>query len=111
MTDLETSKKTRTRKIGSRQEVFDGVCERTSGGLTKDDLVFNDRTSKLITLKEQQRGISMRKVMTKVKEPEQEEPEQSQEEVVELVAPPVEKPKRVRKLREPKVAKQMVDFE
>ncbi len=28
-------------KIGSRAKVFHGICEQTSGGLHKDDLIYN----------------------------------------------------------------------
>lgn len=35
--------KTRKVKYGSRRQVFNGSAERTAGGLTKDDLIKNER--------------------------------------------------------------------
>lgn len=37
------------RKYGSRQDVFEGVCQMTRGGLTKDDLIF--KNGKLVSKK------------------------------------------------------------
>lgn len=39
------------RKIGSREDVFHGRCERTGGGLRKKDLRINPKTKKIVSIK------------------------------------------------------------
>ncbi len=53
----------KNRKVGSRIDVWEDKAERTSGGLRKDDLVLNERTGKLCTIKEMERGKRMSTVM------------------------------------------------
>jgi len=43
-----------TRKFGSRQETWDGLCVMTRGGLVKDDLMLNTKTGKLVSKKKSQ---------------------------------------------------------
>ena len=38
------------RKYGSRQEVWDGLCSQTRGGLSKDDLMMS-KTNKIVSKK------------------------------------------------------------
>ena len=38
------------RKYGSRQEVWDGLCTMTRGGLSKDDLIMS-KTNKIVSKK------------------------------------------------------------
>lgn len=54
---------TRIKKRGSRQEVFEGKAMMTSGNLSKEDLIFNERTGKIITAKEKERGMRLKEVM------------------------------------------------
>jgi hypothetical protein len=47
------------RKVGSRIDVWEDRAERTSGGLRKHDLVVNEHTGKICTVKEIERGKRM----------------------------------------------------
>jgi len=51
------------KKRGSRQEVFEGRALMTSGNLSREDLIFNERTGKIITNKEKERGEKLKEVM------------------------------------------------
>jgi hypothetical protein len=51
------------KKRGSRQEVFEGRALMTSGNLSREDLIFNERTGKIITNKEKERGDKLKEVM------------------------------------------------
>jgi hypothetical protein len=57
---METPK---IKKRGSRQEVFDGLAQFTSGNLSRDQLILNERTGKIITTKEKERGARLKEVM------------------------------------------------
>ena len=41
--------------VGTRRQVFDGKAKRTSGGLTKKDLVLS--RGKVVSLKKQKRAL------------------------------------------------------
>jgi hypothetical protein len=73
ISEMEKPKR-RSRKIGNREEVFNGICERTSGGLRKEDLVFNRKTGKICTAKEIERGKQLSEMMRK-RQPEPAAPE------------------------------------
>jgi len=60
MAEVEQPKpKTKQRRVGTRQDVFDGTCERTAGGLRREDLIINERTGKICTERELARGKKM----------------------------------------------------
>lgn len=44
------------KKIGSKEQVFYGEAERTSGGLRKEDLILNPNTNKVISKKKSEYG-------------------------------------------------------
>lgn len=55
------------KKYGTRQDVYDGVCQMTRGGLTKDDLIFKNgrlvskRKSEAAKLAYEKYGFAKRK--------------------------------------------------
>lgn len=59
----DTTPKKKTRKTGTREDVWEGRSEKTSGGLRKDDLVFNEKSGKLCTKKEVERGKKLAALM------------------------------------------------
>jgi hypothetical protein len=69
---MEDSKTRRGRKTGSRLEVWEGFSERTAGGLRRDDLVYNERSGKICTKKEVERGKRLSELMQRQREKKQE---------------------------------------
>jgi hypothetical protein len=53
----------KNKKIGKRIDVWEDRAIQTSGGLKKCDLIWNERTGKLCTVKEMARGKKMSEVM------------------------------------------------
>lgn len=70
MADLPAKK--RSRKVGSRKDVYDGVSERTAGGLRKEDLVCNEK-GRICTKKEIERGKQLAAYMRQKKAEKQED--------------------------------------
>jgi len=60
---MEDTKPRRGRKTGSRLEVWEGFSEKTAGGLRRDDLVYNERSGKICTKKEVERGKRLSELM------------------------------------------------
>ena len=66
-----------TRKYGTRNEVWDGLCTMTRGGLTKDDLMMS-KTNKIVSKRKseaakqayEQFGFAKRKAPTPEPQPE-----------------------------------------
>jgi hypothetical protein len=56
ITVVKKERKPRKRKTGTRQEVWDGVCEKTPGGLTKADLVQRPGSSAIMSKKKHELG-------------------------------------------------------
>ena len=67
MSDTQTEKK--IRKRGSRQQVVNGEALMTSGGLTKDKLILNEKTGKICSMAEIQRGIDLSSKMKERRKP------------------------------------------
>ncbi|ETO16756.1 hypothetical protein RFI_20584 [Reticulomyxa filosa] len=61
--------------LGSYQEVFDGVREKTKGGLSKNDLMLNKR-GKVVSKKRHEIGLQRMEVLSKYKKPKKEKPEE-----------------------------------
>jgi DVNP family len=55
----ETPVEKKIRKRGSRLQVLHGEALMTSGGLTKEHLSLNEKTGKICSMAEIQRGISL----------------------------------------------------
>ena len=53
---VKKERKQRKRKTGTRQEVWDGVCEKTPGGLTKADLIQRPGSSAIMSKKKHEMG-------------------------------------------------------
>jgi len=53
---VKKERKPRKRKTGTRQEVWDGLCEKTPGGLTKADLVQRPGSSAIMSKKKHELG-------------------------------------------------------
>jgi len=68
MEEVPQEKKRRSRKVGSRQDVYAGLAERTAGGLRKEDLIKNEKTGGICTPKEIERGRQLAKYMREKRE-------------------------------------------
>lgn len=90
------------KKRGTRQQVLNGEALLTSGNLSKNDLVFNEKTQRICSKKEIERGVELSAKMKKMKTPS----EVALDAAVELVAPDAatEPAKKQRKPRAKKVA-------
>lgn len=75
------------KKRGSKQEVFEGLAEKTGGGLCKEDLMVNKK-GKIISKKRHEHGLkafdNIRNYINAKDEPLEEEDDQDQEEVKEI---------------------------
>ncbi len=67
MEDTAPAATQKARKTGSRIDVWEGRCEKTSGGLRKDDLVFNEKSQKICTKSEIERGKRLAEAMHSLK--------------------------------------------
>lgn len=91
------------KKRGTRQQVLNGEALLTSGNLSKDDLVFNEKTQRICSKKEIERGNELSAKMKQLKKPF----EAALDEAILLVAP-AESVKKVRKPRAKKVQAEAV---
>lgn len=57
------------KKRGTRQQVLNGEALLTSGNLSKDDLVFNEKTQRICSKKEIERGVELSAKMRSKKSP------------------------------------------
>lgn len=72
------------KRTGSRQEVFEGKALKTTGLLTRDDLVVNPKTGKICSKKEMFRGQLLSRSMKAAQEEEPIELPVAEEDPIEL---------------------------